>query len=120
MLKKYKPEKISLFIREMFGDKSHKTISDAGALKIGTDNFSILIPNGRGDGETRYAILNSKEFYASDLMTYFTMIDGKFTVYSYDFGDDIKEYLEGSYHIYYYEGLIALVNGRAKNEDDIC
>lgn len=120
MLKKYKPEKIWLFIREMFGDKSQKTISDAGALKIGTNNFSILIPNGHGDGETRYAVLNSEEFYASELMTYFTMINGKFTVYSYDCGDDILEELDGKFHVYFCDGLIALVNRRGKNENDIC
>lgn len=120
MLKKYKPDKIWFFIREMFGDKSEKTESDAGALKIGNENFSVLINNGFGDGVTRYAILNKDEFYAGNLMNYFSIIKGKFNIYSYDCGDEIKEKLEGSYLIYYYEGLIALVNGRAKNEDDIC
>lgn len=116
MLKKYKPEKIWLFIREMFGDKSQKTISDAGALKIGTDNFSILIPNGRGDGETRYAVLSNDEFHARDLMHYFTIISGKFNVYSYDCGDDIIEELDEKYQVYFYEGLVALVKLKERTE----
>ena len=109
MLKKYKSEKIWLFIREMFGDKSQKTISDAGALKIGAGGFAVNIPNGYGDGEMRYAVLNDDEFYASDLMHYFTMISGKFNVYSYDCGDDILEELDGTFQVYFYEGLVALV-----------
>lgn len=118
MLKKYKPEKIWLFIREMFGDKSRKTISDTGALKIGNENFNVLINDSFGDGVTRYAILNKDEFYAGNLMNYFSIIKGKFNIYSYDCSDDIKEKLEGSYHIYYYEGLIALVDMNQTEEQE--
>lgn len=109
MLKAYKPEKVWYYIREMFGDKSKKTMSDAGALKIGADNFSILIPNGHGDGETRYAILERKDFYAGSLMNYFTIIDGKFNIYSYDCGDDVCEEINGKFQVYYSQGLIAFV-----------
>lgn len=114
MLKKYKPEKKWLFIREMFGDKSRKTMSDAGALKIGNESFSVLVNNGFGDGVTRYAILDKNEFYAGDLMNYFTIIKGKVNIYSYDCGDDVAEEIEGCYQIYYYEGLIALVDMNQK------
>lgn len=117
MLTKYHHEKIWLFIRAMFGDKSQKTISDAGALKIGVDNFTILVNNGCGDGETRYAVLHKDEFYADELMKYFSTINGKFNIYSYDCGDAINEELEGCYHIYYYHGLVALVNANSNDEE---
>lgn len=109
MLKQYKPDDVWYYIREMFGNKSRKTMADAGALKIGIDGLEILIPNGYGDGETRYAVLDSDEFYARSLMTYFTMINGKFNVYSYDCGDNVAEELDGKFQIYFRDGLIALV-----------
>lgn len=109
MLKQYKLENVWYYIREMFGNKCKETESDAGALKIGAGGFVVNIPNGYGDGEMRYAVLNDDEFYARDLMHYFTMISGKFNVYSYDCGDDISEELDGTFHVYFYEGLVALV-----------
>lgn len=41
------------YLRNQLGDKSIKTISDAGALRIGVDGLEIHIPNGHGDGYTR-------------------------------------------------------------------
>ena len=32
--------------------RHNRTISDAGAVKIGSDEFSALIPTGAGDGES--------------------------------------------------------------------
>lgn len=109
MLKKYEPEKLWHYIREMFGYRSTKTESDAGALKIGVNGLFVLIPNGHGDGTMRYAVLEHDDFYASGIMHYFTIIDGKFNIYSYDCGNDILEELDGRYRVYYYEGLVALV-----------
>lgn len=109
MLKEYKYNSVWYYVREMFGDKCKKTFSDAGALKIGTKDFTLLIPNGYGDGETRYAVLEKSEYYANTIMHFFTTINGKFNVYSHDCGEEITEELTGKFQIYYYEGLVALV-----------
>lgn len=114
MLRRYGGGKRSLwyYYREMFGDKCRKTVSDAGALKIGNDDFKVLFRNGYGDGITRYAILSKDEFYAdSQIMTFETSFEGKaMCVYSYDCGDDVDYYLaNGRYGVYSYEGLVALV-----------
>lgn len=109
MLKQYEPENVWYFMREMFGSHSKKTESDAGALKLGTNVFTINIPNGHGDGTTRYAVLEKSEFYADTIMNYFTTINGTFNVYSYDCGEAVEEELTGKFQIYYYEGLVALV-----------
>ena len=85
---------------------------------IGTDKFSLLIPNGHGDGETRYAILERKDFYARDLMNYFTIIEGKFNIYSYDCGDSVCEEINGKFEVYYCQGLIALVALQEEHESE--
>lgn len=41
--------------------------SDRGGLKIGTSNCSFYIPNGYGDGETRWAIFNKDNEYIKDI-----------------------------------------------------
>ena len=98
-----------MFVREMFGDNCKKTFSSAGSLKVGNEAFSILLPNGRGDGCTRYAILEEKDFYANSIMKFFTSINGGFDIYSYDCGNEVVEHIEGCFFIYYYDGFIALV-----------
>ncbi len=110
-LRKYRYDETWYYIRECFGTKCQKSWSDAGGLKIGDDKVSILISNGYGDGEMRFAVLNANEFYL-DLLSYFTMIEVKepINIYSYDCGDAVAETLEqGRYSIYSGRGFVAIV-----------
>lgn len=97
-------------IREMLAEKIFKTYSDAGALKIGNKDFSILIPNGYGDGETRVAIikLEEKKYYDLEAFRFFTSVEGTFDIYDYDCDSsgDIIQTIEGRYGIYVYEGFV--------------
>ncbi len=96
-------------IREMFGERQFKTWSEAGGLRVGTDSFSIIIPNGRGDGETRVAIFEKGDKFNDNMMQFFTKIEGNsIQIYGNDCGIDVVKKLEGSYLVYYYDGFIAL------------
>lgn len=86
-----------------------RTESDAGGLKVGNEDFSIIVPNGYGDCTMKFAIIDEK----SDVdisMNYFTMIEGNFKVASEDTSDffDI-EIPKGRYHIYYYYKTVLFV-----------
>ena len=93
------------YLRSMLSDKMFKTDSEAGSVKIGNENFSILIPNGMGDGTTRVDILNSDEFNRSAFY-YFTIISGKFNIYSYDCGEEIEKEMNGKFQVYYKDGIV--------------
>ena len=99
--------------RGILGENCRKTDSDVGALKIGNENFSIRIPNGEGDGTTRYAILkkgtDENKYFNDRMFNYVCAIQGKFNIYAYDCGDwvDLAD-VEGTFSVYYFEGLIAL------------
>ena len=109
-----KPDRRWFAIREMFGDRCFKTISDVGAVKVGSKDFNVLIPSNRGDGEIRVAIFYSDEEINLSLLNFFTSIDvnGENT-FIYDFDcDNAKPALqlaEGRYSVYCYEGLVAFV-----------
>lgn len=110
MLRVYHPDKVWYYLREMIGDKCRKTDSDAGGLKIGTDNFSIIVPNGHGDGVTRYAILDEKDFYADHhIISYFTLVEGNIKIYAYDCGTDVDQEICGRFQVYYNNGIVVFV-----------
>ena len=92
--------------KEIIGKKQSKTISDVGGLKIGNSDFSIIVPNGIGDGETRVAIV---EKFDEKLLKFFTSIEGKFNIYKYDCGNEIVETIEGKYGIFNGESFVVLV-----------
>lgn len=97
------------FKRKILGNKQIKLNSDAGGIKVGTDNFSIIIPNGSGDGITRFAILNEDEINKT-VFEYFTLLEGtEINVYEYDCGDKVLCTLRGRYGSYYSDGFIVLV-----------
>lgn len=93
-------------INEIIGEKNFKTLSDVGGLKIGNDQFSIIVPNGAGDGETIVAIV---ENFDEKLLRFFTSIEGKFNIYKYDCGNEIVETIEGKYGIFHGESFVILV-----------
>lgn len=114
-----RPENHWYRVREMFGSRTFKTDSDAGAVKVGNQDFSVMIANGVGDGTSRVAVFNNKEesaFY-SNMMNYQTTVCGEFYIYDYDCGntpatkDGEIVTLKGTYHVYVYEGLVAFVQG---------
>lgn len=108
--KKLRPDSHWYRVREMFGDRAFKTSSDAGSVKIGIANMSILVPNGYGDGITRVAIFDNSEAFNDSMMSYFTTVSGKdMIIYDYDCGDVAATTISGRYNIYYYNGLVAFV-----------
>lgn len=117
LLKSMCPNDIWCFVRENFGEKCFKTISDVGGVKVGTNEFSVVLTNGYGDGDTRVAIFdNEDDFYSSDLMFFNTVIDGHFFIYDYDCGENVAKEISGRFAVYYYEGLVAFVNCTQKEK----
>lgn len=108
--KKLRPDNHWYRVREMFGDNVIKTSSDAGSVKVGVDNMSILVPNGYGDGISRVAIFDNSEAFNDSMMSYFSTVRGKdMIIYDYDCGDVAATTISGRYNIYYYSGLVAFV-----------
>lgn len=111
LLMREMPDRVFYAIREQFGVRQFKVISDAGAVRIGNDTFSVLIPNGYGDGVTRVAFFEKSEFVLEHLMTYYTSIStsGAY-IYDYDCsgGNPVKT-LAGNYAVYRACGFVALV-----------
>lgn len=89
------------------------TISDAGAVKIGSDEFSALIPTGAGDGESAYCIYTRAELDAVGINTadlhYFTLVSGSFNIYDYDCGCAVSETVEGVFSVFYADGIVFFV-----------
>ena len=115
--KKLRPAGHWYKVREMFGDEVIKTSSDAGSVKIGVANMSVLVPNGYGDGITRVAIFDNSEGFNDSMMSYFTTVKGTdIIIYDYDCGDVAATTISGRYNIYYYSGLVAFVKSREEVE----
>ena len=93
--------------------RHNRTISDAGAVKIGSDEFSALIPTGAGDGESAYCIYTQAELDAVGINTadlhYFTLVSGNFNMYDYDCGCTVSETVEGSFSVFYADGIVFFV-----------
>ena len=98
------------FNRNVLGEDCFKTSSDMGGIKVGNNNFSIIIPNGRGDGTTRVSVKSKSaqelRNYTHNCFNYFTSIEGEFNIYSYDCENDVVTTVNGRYGIFYYDGLV--------------
>lgn len=92
--------------------KTFITGSDAGAVKVGNENFTILLPNGYGDGLTNVYVLEENEDVCNftNSARYFTAIEGNFNVYDDDCWKDPTALitLTGWYSIWYYNGSVWL------------
>lgn len=75
------------------------TYSDVGSVKIGNDNFNILVPNGCGDGYTTVLILGKNE-EPRENNYYICTIEGDYSIYSYDLGIEVIYKIHGKYNIY--------------------
>lgn len=111
LIKHERPELRWKSIREMFGNKCFKTVSDVGGVKVGTDTFSVVVPNGgRGDGMTRVAVFEDKSGFNHNLMNFSCIsLHGNSVIYSYDCGNTPVKRLDGEYLVYHYDGLVAFV-----------
>lgn len=105
LIKNCRQSKLFYAIRDMVGDKQFKTSSDAGGVKIGNNGFSVIVPNGRGDGVTRVGILEQEEFN-QNLLHFFTGVEGEINIYAYDCGDTIAKTISGRFGVYYGEGFV--------------
>lgn len=82
---------------------SFYTFSDAGGVLVGNEDFSVVVPNGRGDGRTKVFI--GKEI--PDGLDFFGCVKGTFNIYNYDclseedLDKNIECKLEGRYGVYY-------------------
>ena len=114
LIKRERPEMRWKAVREMFGDKCIKTKSDVGGVKVGADTtFSVVVPNGRGNGTTRVAVFEDKSDFNDDLMEYSGIsLHGDSMIYDYDCGNTAVKLLNGDYLVYYYDGLVAFVRHR--------
>lgn len=92
-------------VRAMFDDMN-KASSDAGGLKLMSidGTFSFIIPNGYGDGVTRYTVADN---FNHNMMTFLTQVEGRFGICSYDCGDSIGAELKGRFGVFVYQGIIA-------------
>lgn len=72
--------------------KKYYTAADAGSVRIGNDQFTILVPNGYGDGATTVHILERDEELPDEELPearFFTSFSGKdIKIYAYDCGGD--------------------------------
>lgn len=80
--------------------KKYYTAADAGSVRIGNDQFTILIPNGYGDGTTTVHILEREEEQPE--ARFFTSFSGKdIKIYAYDCGGDaVVATISGRFGVY--------------------
>jgi len=91
--------------------KTLTTLSDAGSVKIGNDNFSVLIPNGYGDGDTKVIIVSNIDCESFKSFKFFTSIKGNINIYNYDcdspcLESKVIETIKGWYGVYYKDGTV--------------
>lgn len=87
-----------------------RTSSDAGGLKVGNDSFSVIIPNGYGDGDMYVAVV-SKGCLNHDMLNFWTVISGdKLQIYDYDCGTEanVINTLSGRYGVFFGYGFVVL------------
>ena len=88
------------------------TTADVGGLLIGTVDFSVRLPNGIGDGEVVYDVIESG--INLQLLNYVATISGEaIPIYYSDMMDfkhnDIVETISGRFMVYSYEGIVVFV-----------
>lgn len=88
-------------------DTWHETYSDAGGLRIGNDDFSVIVPNGYGDGNMHYTIVG-RGCFNHDMLNFWCSISGKnINIYNYDCSDgSAVNSLSGRYGVFYGYGFV--------------
>ena len=83
-----------------------ETESDAGGLKVGSDAFSVIIPNGIGDGTMKFAVVG-KGCFNTEMLTFWSSIRGNsICIYDYDCGDDAAAEISGRFGVYCGYGFV--------------
>ena len=105
-------------------NRAYYTMSDIGSLKIGNSNFTMLVPNSYGDGETKvFVFKKGNENFIYNMLNihdWRCSCKGKIDIYHYDCGDDICATLEGSYSIYSENGNVIFVEYEDLLRDYMC
>lgn len=98
------------FIRSMIGGKQFKTDSDAGSVRLIHDGFSVLVPNGYGDGVSRVAVLEAGDPFNPAALDYFATVEGDFGICWYDCDPSmIALTVSGRFNVYFGGGFVVLV-----------
>lgn len=94
-------------------DNTYCTMSDIGSLKIGNGDFTMLVPNGYGDGETRVFVFKKGNanfiYYMLNIGDWSCSFKGVINIYHYDCGNNVCATLNGSYTIYSENGNVIFV-----------
>jgi hypothetical protein len=99
-------------VREMFGDKCFKTMSDAGAVMVANKDGTcqILMSTNGGDRQARVAVFHKNDKFNDSMMNFTgNSINGEFGISDYDCEYHEAVSLSGKYLVYFYEGMIAFV-----------
>lgn len=85
------------------------TSADVGGLLIGTENFAVRLPNGMGDGEIVYDVIDGR--FDVRLLDYVATISGDaIPIYASDLMEfnhnEIVETLSGKFMVYSYDGIV--------------
>lgn len=103
-------------VKEIFTD-SVKTYADAGNVLVGNETFKIQIRNGRGDGDVLVSVFDKDMLKELEkrMVRHDVILNGEFNVYVDDCDMNDKSNravlsLTGRYAVFYYDGLIGLVD----------
>ena len=106
--------------RDWLIDENEPYIDERFAIPL-TPPDLWLLTNGRhsrtisdaGDGESAYCIYTRAELDAVGINTadlhYFTLVSGSFNIYDYDCGCTVSETVEGSFSVFYADGIVFFV-----------
>lgn len=84
-------------IRDMF-HTIIVTISDIGSVRIGNEQFNVLIPNEYGDGPTQVGFADAQdEAFNDSMMRHYTSVGGQFHIYDHDGGGAVTDVIDGEY-----------------------
>lgn len=94
------------------------TSSDVGSVRVGNDNFSVLVNNGRGDGDTYVYIVDGRT-NSNMFDPLFTTFQGrKIKISAYDCENEWIDGVElnGEYFAHCYNGVVCIEKFRDLEE----
>lgn len=96
------------FLKQFINEEQcFETSSEMGGIKIGTNGFSVIAPNGYGDTFRNIVSINERGTFNSSAFTFWTSIQGEeINIYDHDCGDNISITLSGRYGVYYNDRVI--------------
>ena len=82
------------------------TWSEAGSVTVESNDFSVQISNGYGDGETFVAIGESSQNLSRFFPVLRTVVDGSFDILSCDCGGSAISHCDGRFHVFSGSGIV--------------